>query len=656
MNSKSNKELYDLLSQLADNSINDQEQGRLKELLESDEERKIYLEYCELHADLSINGGSLDDLSSTNDLSSSRAITESSIVRISQPEESRSASHYIVSTLLAASILFALGTLGLIFGQSNSTVADLSIAIITEQEDATWATPTSKKNSPNELTAGEFDLKTGSVKIKLTSGASLFLASPTRIKLLDPKAVRLESGSITVDVPDQAIGFRVITNEADIVDLGTKFGVSVDQTGGTEVHVAKGVVVAKSSGSNTVVPILHGEAGRVDTVQGEVVPTPFNASRFFNLENAEANQDQLDLIKYDPLPLDSRILFLGDRVTDRETHLLLINEVFKNQGGPTPKLFNAGTSFLLMFTEEAYQNEIVPLQPTHVVLEFGTDIAMSEEQHRYTQQEFMQRITRLVDRLQADNIEVIISTGHPLNKDQKDAQSRLDGYNTFLRTLAKNRNFRLVDVDARFQVVQASEPELLANNGRWPSFDGHRQIAIALLNSLGYSDYEVPTRLNQLPMFPGVIKQWKYRFKPKDEKLTESSIHDIVIDENWTELNIPQKSDKFARRLAEKSHSPHYRDRDRGFATNLHRRDSNLEAVAFIESETDRTAYLNIGANLHSAWVNDEQVHDHIGWGGWHAGKRRIPIQLKKGMNKIVIEAHSNFFLSITDEIDWPLP
>jgi ferric-dicitrate binding protein FerR (iron transport regulator) len=130
------------------------------------------------------------------------------------------------------------------------------------------------------LPAGPVELRAGSVRLRMTCGAELLLRAPVRAELADPKSVRLQFGSLIARVPDAGIGFRVTTPQADVVDLGTEFGVPVDDNGSTEIHVAEGTVVARSNRSAGVVSLLRHEAGRIDADLSEIAPVPFDPSLF----------------------------------------------------------------------------------------------------------------------------------------------------------------------------------------------------------------------------------------------------------------------------------------------------------------------------------------------------------------------------------------
>lgn len=635
MNPQQRDELLSLLSALADDALTEPQQQRLGELLHDDADAQaLYLDYCELQADLLLHhqtGDLLLEPASPTKPASKRVFGLSALA--------------VACVASAASLLFAVG-----LWQARPPETTPGLATLLASENASWQ---GRSFGDNQLAAGWLELSQGSLHLRMNSGADLFLEGPARLELLDAKAVRLAGGNVTIDVPDAAIGFRVITPGADVVDLGTQFNVSVDEEGATEVHVARGVVVAKSSGTESVVPILRGEAGRVELAQGEMMPTRFDAQRFAKLPVQEPPPAE-DLPKYPPLAAGSRVVFLGDRTTDRETHLLLINQALAGLGEERPLFFNAGVSFPLWFEEAEFQTHVTSFQPTHAVLEFGPDLAKNTGKHLVSPQRFEQAILTLVERLEQAEIEPLLSLGYPLAEEEDEAQQRLTAYNQFLQELAQQRGYRLIDAERRFRAND--DRTLLARNGHWPTFAGYREIARATLAGFGYPEAKVASSL-KLSLLPGVIPQWQYRFKSSKEPLSAAEIASLQVGDQWQSLTLPQPPDKFARRTANRSHLISYRDRSRGFATNLHQTGSQgVIAMAAVSSPQARQVFLNTGATVQSVWLNGELVYQSEGWSGWHAGKERIPATLRAGENRIVIETGSSFFFSITEQQDWPLP
>jgi hypothetical protein len=86
-------------------------------------------------------------------------------------------------------------------------------------------------------------LASGMADVIFENGARVKVRGPCALYMDDAQACSLRYGSASVNVPDSAFGFKVVTPSGIIVDLGTEFGVDVDDRGDSEVHVFQGQVV-----------------------------------------------------------------------------------------------------------------------------------------------------------------------------------------------------------------------------------------------------------------------------------------------------------------------------------------------------------------------------------------------------------------------------
>ncbi len=107
-------------------------------------------------------------------------------------------------------------------------------------------------------------LKEGCAELTLVNGVRLILEAPVTLDLSDTRRVLLKAGSLVATVPRQAQGFTVITPSSEVVDLGTAFGISVDQGGGSEVCVLEGTVKARGSSVQPFVTMTKNEACTFD--------------------------------------------------------------------------------------------------------------------------------------------------------------------------------------------------------------------------------------------------------------------------------------------------------------------------------------------------------------------------------------------------------
>jgi len=118
------------------------------------------------------------------------------------------------------------------------------------------------------LKPGTIRLEQGEVELTFFSGATVSLQAPAEFQLLSETQAFLTRGKAAALVPEEAIGFTIKTPEAAVVDLGTEFAISVDQTGDSSVHVYDGEVRVSLLGQDgstlTSSPVFGGDSLEVE--------------------------------------------------------------------------------------------------------------------------------------------------------------------------------------------------------------------------------------------------------------------------------------------------------------------------------------------------------------------------------------------------------
>lgn len=119
-------------------------------------------------------------------------------------------------------------------------------ATLTRLERCVW------KHAAPQLAYGEqlaegtrVALESGVARITFESGAEALIEGPCDFTVESAMRGALRSGRLSVSVPPRAYGFRIRSPDAEVIDLGTEFGVAVDEGGRSEVHVFKGVVLSR---------------------------------------------------------------------------------------------------------------------------------------------------------------------------------------------------------------------------------------------------------------------------------------------------------------------------------------------------------------------------------------------------------------------------
>jgi hypothetical protein len=132
------------------------------------------------------------------------------------------------------------------------------VATLDDSSYAVWRVP---RQEP-QLRRGSMTLEQGYAQLTFKQGTQVLIQAPCTFELQSSNKMALENGSMTANVPSQALGFRVQTPWATVVDYGTEFGLSTGQTDGTEVHVFEGNVGVGDATSSQIA--TEGQAVHVD--------------------------------------------------------------------------------------------------------------------------------------------------------------------------------------------------------------------------------------------------------------------------------------------------------------------------------------------------------------------------------------------------------
>ncbi len=176
---------------------------------------------------------------------------------------------------------------------SLATVAPAPVAMVAESVNARWADESLSTAPRTALYPGTLTLRQGLVRFIANSGAQVIVEAPATFELVNANRIVLHQGKLVGDVPEKAIGFNVITPSANVIDLGTEFGVAVDSMGGTEVHVYEGKVSLRPRDvephRTTSEELLGGEARHVNASGSSTRRIPTDPLRFVRRDEFEAS-------------------------------------------------------------------------------------------------------------------------------------------------------------------------------------------------------------------------------------------------------------------------------------------------------------------------------------------------------------------------------
>lgn len=116
-------------------------------------------------------------------------------------------------------------------------------------------------------------IDSGVVELLLTNGAKITLEGPANFEPSSALEAHLGLGKIAAAAPRTARGYTVLTPTAELCDIGTQFGVVVEGSGDSELHVFDGDVVARARTRGADSKLLHARENEAMRFRKDA-PTP----------------------------------------------------------------------------------------------------------------------------------------------------------------------------------------------------------------------------------------------------------------------------------------------------------------------------------------------------------------------------------------------
>ncbi len=164
-----------------------------------------------------------------------------------------------------------------------SDLTDNGVAVLTQMVAVEWE-PGSSFTIGDTIPPGMFKLKSGQVQLEFYSGATMVLEGPAELELESSEKCFIHKGKMRVVVPEAAIGFRVLSRDMELIDLGTEFAVEVTPETETQVHVFDGKV--KLYSPNRLTELLAGSGLRLPS-SGDPLKIAANTDAFVSLAAME---------------------------------------------------------------------------------------------------------------------------------------------------------------------------------------------------------------------------------------------------------------------------------------------------------------------------------------------------------------------------------
>lgn len=275
--------LTHLIGKLCDDEITGEELEELESLLQgSSEARQHYhlvvslhrdLESCEIKPDLlgSAEAGGPD----------SQGVGHDS--RIGGYDSRGGGLAVSLCLAIAASILIAVGFAFRWYWQDELTPTSVPLATVTELVGVQWTPSQAAVQAGDLLSEGRLSFAAGTLLLTYQHGVVVTVQGPAVYELVNRDHAVLHAGELVAYVPDGAEGFQVSTSSANVVDLGTEFGVTAGPDGVSEVIVFDGQIelAAKHAQQSGQQLVAAGLAYRIGP-DGTTSQKAFSQSRFEN--------------------------------------------------------------------------------------------------------------------------------------------------------------------------------------------------------------------------------------------------------------------------------------------------------------------------------------------------------------------------------------
>jgi hypothetical protein len=274
------EELMALLNTLADGSISEAEEQRLRAILDQGEPaRRLFREFAALHAGLYWDYATL---------------LVPAVPRPSGPRKAAGGRWSSIPPATAAVLVAVIATAATVaawmviphqagwFGQPAGSGA---LATVTRTRYLQPAYGDRRLLIGQPIDAGRIALAGGAVELTLRNGVVVVFEGPGEFDLAGELEATLHDGNLVVRMPDGMKGFVVRTPATDVLDLGTEFAVSVGPGRATDVQVYDGAVMAATGRRQEPMQmprrLAAGEAARFSTAgKSEPVALAFRPERF----------------------------------------------------------------------------------------------------------------------------------------------------------------------------------------------------------------------------------------------------------------------------------------------------------------------------------------------------------------------------------------
>lgn len=315
MNTSDKLRMHELILKSLENEISDEECAELNRCLESGPEYRIYYQqiidmYVELYEGSEIITASTESidpilqeqlwksLAEYEKRAPAKAMEAVSVPEIIEVDRSfrrpsrrriERTSLYTVIGALAA-LVFLIVYMNIIPPRKISE----PVATLTDAIETRWANTAAvmQKGTVVSSDQGAMILSKGVAEFLCEDQTRVLFEAPAEFEFLNVDQVALNYGRLYAISADGFVGFTVDTPGTRIVDLGTEFGVKVEVTGATEVHMIKGkanLLIGDPKHPQSDVILNEKQARRIDAEKGIFKILPYLHNEFVREIDSEQN-------------------------------------------------------------------------------------------------------------------------------------------------------------------------------------------------------------------------------------------------------------------------------------------------------------------------------------------------------------------------------
>jgi lysophospholipase L1-like esterase len=366
--------------------------------------------------------------------------------------------------------------------------------------------------------------------------------------------------------------------------------------------------------------------------------------------------------------IPARVVCFGDSITDGDTYPQILAQAFREAGDGTPAFICSGVGGETAAQMDVRFDQTVGIfKPDLITILEGTNDAFANT----SADEYGKSMRSIVAKAKAIGAKVMLLTppeclARPGKTEDEKAkayariQKDIDSYESVIRTIAAESGCLLADDRKLMKDSLKAGHILFVEDQTHPNYLGQSLIARSILDALGDQEIALPKTFDPKPL-PGLVEKWQLRRSPLDAKghpirLTADDVSKLAADGTWTPFDVTQSQP-----LADSPEIWLEQMRRNGAGMNLDKlleKNGMAQGMAEVTSVDGGPAYIQNGMQIKTIWLNGVLVHDQVQnqkevWRGVHAGKERIPVNLKKGVNEIVIEFNGNFLLLVTHDLIW---